>query len=210
MNAVLNLESMGLTLSLDSCGGLSVDGLHTLTAENRRNALALAKDNKHTIVEELRRRSAGSTQREPVTTGNLPAWIRAHVPGEVLDDSKERRCKSKRCGAVFMRTTESDESWKNKRYCSAECWNGKPFNPEQIAYAENLIVDCPTQNRKLHCWRCADCETAHTCTAWRSKKSDVEFFRMSEKPYSLHIATSMGMEGPANEENGGGEADVPF
>lgn len=58
----------------------------------------------------------------------LPAWIRLAVSGEVLDDTKERRCASAQCGAVFIRQGwETDTVWNNKRYCSGQCWAGKPF-----------------------------------------------------------------------------------
>ena len=62
----------------------------------------------------------------------FPSWIRPHIPGEALDDDRERRCKSARCGAVLMRQEENDESWRNKRYCSGECWGGKPFIPLEV------------------------------------------------------------------------------
>jgi hypothetical protein len=58
-----------------------------------------------------------------------PEWIRPCVPGETLDDAKERRCASPRCGAVFMRRGQDDESWGNKIRCSSECLHGKPWLP---------------------------------------------------------------------------------
>ena len=66
---------------------------------------------------------------EPPT---LPKWIRPHIPGEVLDDTKERRCVSARCGAVLMRQEENDTSWSYKRYCCAACYSGQPSIPVEV------------------------------------------------------------------------------
>ena len=61
-----------------------------------------------------------------------PFWIRPAVPGEALDDARERRCESPRCGAVFRRHKgESAEAWANKRYYCGQCWGGKPPIPKQ-------------------------------------------------------------------------------
>ena len=68
----------------------------------------------------------------PPEPSTLPKWIRAHVPGEPLDDTKERRCVSARCGAVLMRQEESDTSWSYKRYCCAACYSGQPSIPVEV------------------------------------------------------------------------------
>ena len=47
------LESMGLTLSSTSDGNLSLEGLKRLTTTQRQQAIALAKENKPAILEEL-------------------------------------------------------------------------------------------------------------------------------------------------------------
>ncbi|MDR1241796.1 MAG: hypothetical protein LBM00_03270 [Deltaproteobacteria bacterium] len=54
MNAVSTLESMGLRVSLNKSGGLSLAGLQTLSVDDRQVALALARENKASILEELR------------------------------------------------------------------------------------------------------------------------------------------------------------
>ena len=59
----------------------------------------------------------------------LPAWIRSYIPGEALDDNRERRCVSARCGAVLMRQEESDTAWNYKRYCCAACYSGQSSVP---------------------------------------------------------------------------------
>lgn len=57
----------------------------------------------------------------------VPPWVRPAVPGEVLEDWRERRCASPRCGAVFRRQKgQSAEPWANKRVCCAACFNGAP------------------------------------------------------------------------------------
>ena len=54
--------------------------------------------------------------REPA----VPPWVRPAVPGEVLDDERERRCASKRCGAVFRRQEgTSAQAWANRNRCCA-------------------------------------------------------------------------------------------
>lgn len=57
----------------------------------------------------------------------------------------------------------------------------------QLDHARHMLVDCPSIGGKLHCWHCAHCDKALTCTAWRIRRSDVERFRQSEKPYSLYL-----------------------
>ncbi len=60
----------------------------------------------------------------------IPEWIRPYVPGELLNDSRERRCASPKCGAVFIRRGQSAESWANKKYCCGECYAcGEPPIP---------------------------------------------------------------------------------
>ena len=69
-----------------------------------------------------------TSAREPT----VPSWLRPAVPGEVLEDWRERRCASLRCGAVFRRRKgESSESWANKRVCCASCFNGAPPIPKK-------------------------------------------------------------------------------
>jgi hypothetical protein len=59
-------------------------------------------------------------------------WIRPAIPGEQLEDQRERRCESLRCGAVFRRQQgEGAESWATKRYYCAACWSGQPPIPKQ-------------------------------------------------------------------------------
>jgi len=120
MSAAQTLKNMSLTVRLDSRGGLVVGGLLSLPLVDRHNALALAKENKPVIIAELQRRAT------------LPSWLRPHVPGETLDDTKERRCVSARCGAVLMRQEENDTSWSYKRYCCAACYSGQPSIPVEV------------------------------------------------------------------------------
>jgi hypothetical protein len=57
----------------------------------------------------------------------IPLWVRPAVSGEVFDDLKERRCISKKCGAVLRRQEgESEAAWASKRYCSGQCYGGYP------------------------------------------------------------------------------------
>ena len=66
--------------------------------------------------------------------------------------------------------------------------------PEQVAYARRLMVDCPMNKWKVHVWYCARCRGANQCTAWRHLRGEVEFFRQSGKPYSLHLAETLNTE----------------
>ncbi len=59
----------------------------------------------------------------------IPHWVRHAVPGEVLDDSRERRCGNPKCGAVFMRRGQSDAYWAAKKFCCADCFSGVPPIP---------------------------------------------------------------------------------
>jgi hypothetical protein len=63
-----------------------------------------------------------------------------------------------------------------------------------LAHARRLLVDCPVVGGKRHCWHCSRCPGAATCQAWHERRLDVEFFRQSEKPYSLHLVEAL--EGP--------------
>ena len=68
-------------------------------------------------------------------------------------------------------------------------------DPAALAHARRLLVTCPVQGRILHCWYCSRCSEAGKCSAWRSRRSDVEFFRQSGKPYSLYLVEEMEAEG---------------
>lgn len=60
-------------------------------------------------------------------------------------------------------------------------------SPEQLAHARRMLVDCPSTGGKLHCWYCSRCGDARTCSAWRSHRRDVEFYKNSEEPLSLRL-----------------------
>ncbi len=60
-------------------------------------------------------------------------------------------------------------------------------DPVTLAHAHTLLVSCPSTGLKLHCWHCSRCGEARSCTAWRTHRPDVEFFKQSEKPYSLYL-----------------------
>ena len=66
-----------------------------------------------------------------------------------------------------------------------------PPDPAALAHARRMLVSCPVQGRSLHCWYCSRCSEAGKCPAWRSRRADVEFFRKSEKPYSLYLVEEM-------------------
>jgi hypothetical protein len=103
---------------------------------------AEGKGNIHTIFTQVDPNDPLSVRLLPIGGGKLsaplpesstlPSWIRPHIPGEVLDDTKERRCVSARCGAVLMRQEESDTSWSYKRYCCAACYSGQPSMPVEV------------------------------------------------------------------------------
>lgn len=62
----------------------------------------------------------------------VPPWARLYVPGEPLEDWRERRCASPRCGAVLCRKKGMPaEWWENRRYCCAACFNGEPPIPKK-------------------------------------------------------------------------------
>ena len=56
-----------------------------------------------------------------------------------------------------------------------------------LEHARRMLVDCPSTKGKRHCWHCSRCAEARTCTAWRTRRADVERFRQSGKPYSLYL-----------------------
>ncbi|MDL2279237.1 hypothetical protein LJC15_01055 [Desulfovibrio sp. OttesenSCG-928-G11] len=60
----------------------------------------------------------------------------------------------------------------------------------ELDHARRMLVACPVQRRKLHCWYCSRCSEAARCVAWRARRQDVEFFRNSEKPSSLYLVES--------------------
>ena len=60
-----------------------------------------------------------------------------------------------------------------------------------LAHARRLLVYCPSTGEKLHCWHCSRCDKTRTCTAWRGRRTDVEFFRRSEKPFSFSLLQSL-------------------
>jgi hypothetical protein len=57
MNAVIELENMGLSMRLADGGGVTLEGLKRLSLDQREAALAMARAQKAAIVEELRRRA---------------------------------------------------------------------------------------------------------------------------------------------------------
>ena len=59
------------------------------------------------------------------------------------------------------------------------------ITPEEIAYAQKMLVDCFITGGKIHCWYCAACPDSETCRAWHPRRADVELFRKSDKPASL-------------------------
>lgn len=70
-----------------------------------------------------------------------------------------------------------------------------------IEHAKRMLIYCPTAGGKLHCWYCSRCDKAPTCTAWRCRRQDVEFFMGSCEPYSLYVASKMGaVSGPAKDK----------
>lgn len=91
-----------------------------------------------------------------------------------------------------------------------------PAAAAELAHARRMLVACPIQKRKLHCWRCAHCEKARLCAAWRSRRADVLFFRQSEKPHSFYLAEKLIAEerqriGKAEKSKSVySDADVPF
>ena len=64
-------------------------------------------------------------------------------------------------------------------------------DPAALAHAKRMLVSCPVQGRSLHCWYCSRCSEAGKCPAWRGRRADVEFFKKSEKPYSLYLVEEM-------------------
>ena len=65
-----------------------------------------------------------------------------------------------------------------------------------------MLVDCFITGGKIHCWYCAACPDSETCRAWSPRRADVEFFRTSDKPFSLLL-----MEAP--EETSVGGVSIP-
>jgi hypothetical protein len=63
--------------------------------------------------------------------------------------------------------------------------------PDQLAHARRMLVDCPDTGGKRHCWHCSRCPASSSCMAWRVRRSDVIFFRQSEKPFSLFLVESL-------------------
>lgn len=53
MNIVSSLEAMGIEVRQDDAGGLSLSGLQSLSADERRVAVELARAQKAAILEEL-------------------------------------------------------------------------------------------------------------------------------------------------------------
>jgi hypothetical protein len=123
------------------------------------------------------------------------------VPVEVttmsdIDDTKNAMGSSPE-GKGMEQTTFVQVSSKNPEYVRhlilVDGTTSDP-TPEQIAHARRMLVDCPETKGKLHCWHCSRCDRARRCTAWRIRRNDVEFFRQSEKPYSLFLVESGAVE----------------
>lgn len=129
MNIVHQLESMGLSLTLDEDDFFVLGGLKSLPVDSRLYAVEVAKAHKPAILEELKRR--------------------AEQP-----------------------------------------------DPAALAHARSLLVACPVQGRKLHCWYCSRCSEVRGCMSWRKRRRDVEFFRGSGKPNSLYLVEEAEAKGP--------------
>ncbi|MDL2317073.1 hypothetical protein LJC59_08385 [Desulfovibrio sp. OttesenSCG-928-A18] len=91
MNAVRQLENMGLSLILDQGNWFILGGLKSLPVESRRQAVAFAKEHKPAILEELRKRADEPTPTQlaharrmlvdcPSTGGKLHCWHCSRCP----------------------------------------------------------------------------------------------------------------------------------
>jgi hypothetical protein len=60
-------------------------------------------------------------------------------------------------------------------------------SPAALAHARRMTIPCPASGDDRHIWHCSRCGAAGRCTAWRSRRSEVEFFRGSEEPFSLFL-----------------------
>lgn len=120
MNIVASLENMGLAVRIDDAGALAMIGLQSLSAEDRRVAVAMAKENKAAIMEEMRQRSCredAPTPEQiaharymlvncPVTRGKRHCWHCSRC-----DDA--RTCaawNSRRSDVAFFRQSEEPYS----------------------------------------------------------------------------------------------------
>jgi hypothetical protein len=120
----------------------------------------------------------------------------AVAPSDTSDTSDMKNCKeSSPEENGGEQTTFAQVSYKNPgsvRHLPLE----DEFTPvtAALAHAQRMLVRCPIQKRDLHCWHCSSCGEAQKCRAWHTRRHDVEFFKGSEKPYSLSLVEGSEME----------------
>ena len=49
----------------------------------------------------------------------------------------------------------------------------------------------PRKSTENAAFAASRCDKTRSCMAWRVRRADVEFFRQSEKPYSLYLVEEM-------------------
>lgn len=135
------------------------------------------------------------SRRWPPATGKDPGemhnagipvrvWIEAGLAEKTRQDAPQ---------ALEPARREAEAESAREEVPGKECEAERP-SPAAIAYARSLLVTCPAQRRKLHCWHCSRCSGAESCAAWRGLRRDVDFFRSSGQPYSLYLVEEFSAE----------------
>lgn len=57
----------------------------------------------------------------------------------------------------------------------------------ELEHAKRLMIWCPDQRKKRHCWHCTRCPHMRGCGAWRVVAKWVEGYRRGGKPLSVYL-----------------------
>ena len=115
----------------------------------------------------------------------------AVAPSDTSDTSDMKNCKeSSPEENGGEQTTFAQVSYKNPGSVRHLPLEDEP-HPAALAHVRRMMVACPVHGRGLHCWHCSSCGDAQKCRAWHTRRHDVEFFKGSEKPYSLFLIEEM-------------------
>lgn len=146
------------------------------------------KKTKNILSGEIHQKEEGIAQ---VSSKN-PESVR-HLPGSVAPEQH----------AGILEALDVGRTYRDKGL------DAEPPTAAQLGHARRMLVDCPSSGAKLHCWHCSRCGNARRCTAWRTRRADVAFFRKSGEPYSLFLVESGAMRDAGGHDRHGDRNAIP-
>lgn len=92
---------------------------------------------------------------------------------------------------------EATDTEKREGFLSLEdCYQTDPPSKLLLDNIRRLMVPCPVEHRKLHCWYCSRCPWNAECNGYREGKYDLSFeverYKKAEEPDDLLLAEKLG------------------